>query len=711
MQTAEIDLNPEQKKAITHIEGPMLILAGAGSGKTKVVTERILHLLKIGIPSSEILAVTFTNKAAEEMKNRILKSASTHVLTCTFHSLSARILRESIHKLGYGHDFLIIDEDDSEKTLKECFSSLGIKEDKNLLKATKKQISQSKSELLDADNLPDESNPFKQIYRLYQAKLKQYNALDFDDLLFLSVKLFQEFPEVLLQYQKRWNFILIDEYQDTNHAQYLMIKLLCQKHNNIFAVGDPDQSIYSWRGADIGNILRFEKDYENTQIIRLEQNYRSCNNILEAANALIQCNEGRLEKNLWSSKEQGEKIGLYIAYNEKQEAEFVCQKIYTFCQLSKLSYKDCAIFYRTNFQSRTFEDALLKAKIPYTIIGGLSFYQRREIKDLLSLLRMLLSDCDFIAFSRTINIPKRGIGPSALEKLQELAMQKQIGIFSLCKQILKKEVEIKLSTKQLQGVCDYFELIQSLRAQIIEKKPLSEILSLAIEKSRYLDYLKEDMETYLERKENIEELVAKAIEWEQETETPSLSLFLEEIALKPSSDNSHETDDCVKLMTLHSGKGLEFPLVFLVGLEEGLFPHLNSKDSPSLLEEERRLCYVGITRAKEHLYLTAARMRFLWGSARDMVPSRFLQEIPLKFLKNLSSYRIKEEDEEEEGPAEPESLKEGDSVFHKDFGIGTLEKQYNTSIGLTYDVFFLKENKLRSLSAKYAKLTKTEAYR
>lgn len=709
MQATQTGLNTEQKKAVEHIEGPMLILAGAGSGKTKVVTERILHLLQIGIPSSEILAVTFTNKAAEEMKHRILKAANTHVLTSTFHSLSARILRESIMKLGYGTDFLILDEDDSEKALKECFSTLGIKEDKNLLKTTKKQISQAKSDLSEPDQISDTLTPFKQIYRLYQTKLKQYNALDFDDLLFLTVKLFQEFPDVLAHYQKRWTFILIDEYQDTNHAQYLLIKLLSEKHNNIFAVGDPDQSIYSWRGADIANILRFEKDYKNTKVVRLEQNYRSSNTILEAANALIQNNEGRLEKNLWSTKAEGEKIGLYIAYNEKQEAEFVAQKIQHFYQNTTATYKDCAIFYRTNFQSRTFEDALLRAKIPYKIIGGLSFYQRKEIKDILALLRMLLSDTDFLAFSRSINIPKRGIGPSALDKLQETSLKNGIGIFPLCKQILSKTADVKLSAKQLQGLYDYCELIEKLRQENKEGKSVSQLLLTAVEKSRYIEYLKEDLETYAEKKENIEELIAKAVEWQQEVETPSLTLFLEEIALKPSAESAQEPDDCVKLMTLHSGKGLEFPIVFLVGLEESLFPHLNSKDSPLLLEEERRLCYVGITRAKEHLYLTAARMRFLWGSSRDMTPSRFLQEIPTKFLKTLSSspsYSYRKEDDF----YEPESLEEGDSVFHKDFGPGTLERVYTTSIGLTYDVFFIKENKTRSLSAKYAKLTKGNDY-
>jgi DNA helicase-2/ATP-dependent DNA helicase PcrA len=661
----------------------------------------------VGVPASEILAVTFTNKAAEEMKHRVLHLAKAHVLTCTFHSLCARILRESITALGYTRDFLILDEDDAEKSLKQCFASLGIKEDKSLLKTTRSQISQAKNRLLMPDELSKEEIGIQEIYRCYQNKLKQYNALDFDDLLFLTVKLFRDFPEVLAVYQKRWRFILIDEYQDTNQAQYLLIKLLSDLHHNVFAVGDPDQSIYSWRGANIQNILNFESDYQGAEIVRLEENYRSCNTILEAANALIKHNESRYEKNLWSKRESGEKIGLFIAESERQEADFVSRQIHHFHDKKGVSYQDSVIFYRTNFQSRTFEDALLREKIPYVVVGGLSFYQRREIKDILSLMRMILSNSDFLAFSRTVNLPRRGLGQTALEKIQETAHAQGLEIFTLCELAIDRKINVGLSAKQLQGLEEYVKCIETLREMVKVKRPLSELISSAIERSRYMTYIQEDSETYAERKENIEELIAKAAEWEQEAADPSLTLFLEELALKSSTESSDKIVESVRLMTLHNGKGLEFPLVFLVGMEEDLFPHINSKDSPEKVEEERRLCYVGVTRAKDYLFLTASRARFLWGASRMMRPSRFLKEIPSQFVQKLSLYgsRSRSSFEEAEEPGEPDSFAPGDTVFHNDFGTGSVHKAYRTSLGLTYDVFFFKTKTVRTLAAKYAKLT------
>ncbi len=706
MEKSSLQLNFEQTRASKHIEGPMLVLAGAGSGKTRIVTHRILHLIEVGVPASEILAVTFTNKAAEEMKHRVLHLAKAHVLTCTFHSLCARVLRESITALGYTRDFLILDEDDAEKSLKQCFASLGIKEDKSLLKTTRSQISQAKNRLLMPSELSKEEMGIQEIYSCYQNKLKQYNALDFDDLLFLTVKLFRDFPDVLALYQKRWRFILIDEYQDTNQAQYLLIKLLSDLHHNVFAVGDPDQSIYSWRGANIQNILNFESDYQGAEVVRLEQNYRSCNTILEAANALIKHNEGRYEKNLWSKRESGEKIGLFIAESERQEADFVSRQIHHFHDKKGISYQDCVIFYRTNFQSRTFEDALLREKIPYVVVGGLSFYQRREIKDILSLMRMILSNSDFLAFSRTVNLPRRGLGQSALEKIQETAHAQGLEIFTLCELAVDRKINVGLSAKQLQGLEEYVKCILALREMLKVKRPLSELISSAIERSRYMTYIQEDSETYAERKENIEELVAKAAEWEQEATDPSLVLFLEELALKSSTESSDKVVESVRLMTLHNGKGLEFPLVFLVGMEEDLFPHINSKDSPEKVEEERRLCYVGVTRAKDFLFLTASRARFLWGASRMMRPSRFLKEIPSQFVQKLSLYgsRSQSSFEEAETPEEPDSFAPGDTVFHNDFGTGSVHKAYQTSLGLTYDVFFFKTKTVRTLAAKYAKL-------
>jgi len=699
-QTIAKELNSSQKKAVFHVEGPMLVLAGAGSGKTRIVTQRILYLLSMGVPAGEILAMTFTNKAAEEMKKRVLQLAKVYVLTTTFHSLCARILRESISVLGYGKDFLILDEEDSEKTLRQCFESLGIKEDKNLVKNTRNQISQAKNNLLLPEDLTKEAEGLKEIYALYQSRLKQYNALDFDDLLLQTVDLFKKHPNVLSLYQERWKFILIDEYQDTNQAQYQLTKLLSSPHRNVFAVGDPDQSIYSWRGANIQNILHFEQDYPGAEVVKLEENYRSSNTILKAANALIQKNLHRYEKNLWSQRGEGEKIGLFIAENERQEAEFVIQTLVKYHLQKNIPYQDCAIFYRTNFQSRTFEDALLKENIPYQIIGGLSFYQRREIKDALSLLRMILSDSDLIAFTRTLNLPKRGLGAAAIDSIKETMQQTGMELFPLCQKIIQRSIQIKLSIRQLQGLEEYVKCIETLRQMHHAQRPVHEILSAALERSRYFDFLKEDPETHQERKQNLEELVAKALEWEQEVDTPSLSSFLEELALKPSSEGQAQ-EQAVKLMTLHNGKGLEFPLVFLVGMEEDLFPHVNSKETDKELEEERRLCYVGLTRAKDHLYLSCARYRFLWGVPRTMRPSRFLKEVPSEYMQVLSktSSSVKE-------TREPSSsFQKGDYVFHKDFGAGIVHKAYQTSLGLTYDVFFSKTNELKSLVAKYAKLT------
>lgn len=697
-------LNPQQQVAVDHVEGPLLVLAGAGSGKTRIVTFRVAHLLQLGVPSNEILAVTFTNKAAEEMRNRILQLTQKSILTCTFHSLCARILRESIAALGYSRDFAIYDEEDSEKVLKECLASLNIKEEKGQLKNFRFQISQAKNALIEPQQLAKEDKILQMVYELYQSKLKEYHALDFDDLLFLTVKLFKEHPDVLAEYQKRWSFILIDEYQDTNEAQYNIARLLAEKHKNVFAVGDPDQSIYSWRGANIHNILNFEKDFPGAVVIPLEQNYRSRSNILEAANALIRHNKSRYEKNLWSDKGEGQKIGFYLAENDHAEADFVVQQLYKLHREKGVRLSDCVIFYRTNFQSRIFEDHLLRERVPYVIVGGLSFYQRREIKDILAWLRIVLAGTDFLAFARTINLPKRGLGEATLEKLRGFAKERQANIFDTCAQIASGAISFKLSQRQFEGISDYVRIILSLREMHKLGLPLHRLLSEALERSRYLEFLREDPESYEERRGNIEELVTKAAEWEDEVEHPSLAAFLEELTLKSSADDKDLSQDHVRMMTLHNGKGLEFTSVFLVGMEEELFPHANTLESAEALEEERRLCYVGMTRAKEYLFLTASRYRYLWGMPRMMRPSRFLSEIPEEFLHAhhaTHSHRQREEiayDQEEQG------FEAGDSVYHKDFGTGIVQKAYTTSLGLTYDVLFPQTGTTRSLVAKFAKL-------
>jgi len=636
-------LNPGQQKASTHLQGPLLVIAGAGSGKTRVVTHRIAHLIQSGVIPSQILAVTFTNKAAGEMQDRIhnllgSEYFDSYPTICTFHSLGVRILRESIHYLGYAQNFTIYDEEDASKLLRGCIQSLGIKKDSSQFKAFRNFISNAKNRLekpedLDLSGLSHTfQNAVPALYKLYQERLKEANALDFDDLLFLTVTLFQKHPEVLASYQKRWPYLLIDEYQDTNYAQYLMARLIVEENHNIFVVGDPDQSIYSWRGANIQNILNFEKDYPGAQVVRLEQNYRSRENILNAANRLIQKNESRYEKCLWSDRGPGEKITLYVGGTERDEADFVVREIERLRTLHQIPLNQMTIFYRTNFQSRIFEDYLLRRRIPYVIVGGISFYQRKEIKDVLAFLRMVNSDYDSISFERTINLPKRGIGQASIEKIRAGASEAQIPILTFCEKLLANpKPEVRLSAKQKEGLNDYVSLIQALR-EVQQQGSLEKLVTETIQQSHYLDVLRQDKETFQDRRDNVDELVSKAHEWEMFQESGSLDAFLEELSLKSSLDQAHFEEDQINMMTIHNSKGLEFEIAFLVGMEEDLFPHVNSRDSYDQLEEERRLCYVGMTRAKERLYLTAAETRFIWGTHKMMRPSRFLREIPKEYI-------------------------------------------------------------------------------
>ncbi|MCH9631317.1 MAG: ATP-dependent DNA helicase PcrA [Chlamydiia bacterium] len=699
-----MQLNETQQIAVDHIEGPLLVLAGAGSGKTRIVTQRIVRLLDIGVPASEILALTFTNKAADEMRYRIKKNSNQNVLTCTFHALSAKILRESIHEIGFQNNFTIYDEEDSRNLIKSCFKILGQKDDKSSVRSVKQAISQAKNELQKPSDLKDptfssqEFTLLKEVYTLYQQKLKEYNALDFDDLLFLCVHLLRTSEKARDYYQKRWNFVLIDEYQDTNTAQYVLTRLLVDKHENLFVVGDPDQSIYSWRGANISNILNFEEDFPGAKVVKLEQNYRSSNHILSAANSLIKQNESRYEKNLWSALGDGEKVQINICENEHEEAQFVMNTIMDH-EMKHISLDHMVIFYRTNSQSRVFEDFLLKERIPYVIIGGISFYQRREIKDMLALLRMAITDTDFISFARTINLPKRGLGPTTLGKLRDLAEKVSLPICQVCKKIIESKgsyEDLKISAKQLAGITEYFGVIQKIKADVQMERPLKEILKEAIESSKYLQHLKEDKETYDDRKSNLDELISKAAEWQVERDSSSLVLFLEELSLKSSTDDHHKMNECVKLMTLHNGKGLEFDITFIVGLEEDLLPHINSKDNAESLEEERRLCYVGMTRAKKNLYMTGSKYRLIWGTPRMMHPSRFLDEIDSNHI-NWPNQDYTFDDPNLE-------FSVGMLVFHKDFGKGVVKKSYSTSLGITYDVFFHDLHTTKSLVGKFAKL-------
>lgn len=743
-------MNDEQKDAVKFMQGPLLVLAGAGSGKTRVVTCRIANLLQNGVPSYQILGLTFTNKAAQEMKERVRHLTQNNVLICTFHSLGVRILRESIPFLGYSKGFTIYDEEDNQKILKACLAELGITDKKMDVKTIRNLISKAKNEI----QMPDQVNldlkeplqsAFPKIYALYQQKLKQYDAVDFDDLLFLPVRLMKEYPEVREYYQHKWRFLLIDEYQDTNAAQYKMVSYLVEKHQNIFVVGDPDQSIYSWRGANIKNILNFEQDYPGAKVIRLERNYRSRSNILNAANAVISNNYNRFEKNLWSDLGPGERIKYYPADGDKAEAEFIAEKILYHQRKDHLSFNQMVVFYRTNAQSRAFEDRFLAKRIPYVIVGGLSFYQRREIKDILAFLRVVHSGADYVSLARTINLPKRGIGETTLEKIRLSATLEQHTIFSYCEALVhgvSMEHSVKLPTKQFEGLKEYVSIIRNLK-ELHKTSSLETLVKEAIGQTSYLNVLKEDPDSFEDRKENLDALIAKTIEWEMSNENPTLAGFLEELSLKSTLDEAHSPEERVHLMTIHNGKGLEFPVAFLAGMEEDLFPHANSREDISALEEERRLCYVGMTRAREYLYLTSSKYRYMWGTPRTQRPSRFIKEIPLEYIEKARmevdrhypefeedrprkplmptppkkwesiSMSIKEHaeftdevDQTKNGFTEGDDLVPGNAVFHKDFGVGVIRESYQGSAGLTYKVLFSKDQRERSLVAKFAKLKK-----
>lgn len=721
-------LNEQQREAVETIYGPLLVIAGAGSGKTRVVTCRIAHLLSQGIPASSILAVTFTNKAAAEMKERVMAMCQNDVLVCTFHSLGVRILRQSIELFGYNRSFTIYDEQDVEKLMKVCISEV-FGDAKADAKQFISMISQAKNAMQSPEDFAEASIDkfFPVIYKKYQDKLKECNAVDFDDLLFMPVRLFREFPHVLEQYRRRWSFLMIDEYQDTNKAQHLLVNLLVGEHKNLCAVGDPDQSIYSWRGADIGNILDFESDFPGGKVIRLEQNYRSRSNILNAANKVISNNMGRYDKKLWSDRGPGEKIKIYTADTEKGEAEFIAEKI-RYHHNARIPLKQMAVFYRTNAQSRALEDRLLLHRIPYVIVGGVSFYQRREIKDILAFLRLVQSDVDFVSFLRTINIPKRGLGDATVEKIRLGAVQEGRTLLEYCDMVVRDNslrFPIRLSAKQKTALKSYLDIIKELR-EVGKACSLKELVQRTIEQTGYLEHLKGEPDTFQERKENLNALIAKASEWEESSVEPSLEAFLEELSLKSSLDEAESTADRVNLMTIHNGKGLEFEVVFLAGLEEDLFPHANSRGCDMALEEERRLCYVGMTRAKEFLYLCNVRLRSLWGATRAQRPSRFLRELPSEYVEkmfaghSIPSYSRREKfyDDnfaDEDTVAEPFSdeleltttaFAIDDVVFHQEFGIGKVTDVYEGGAGLTYNIIFSKDNRARTLAAKYARLKK-----
>jgi DNA helicase-2/ATP-dependent DNA helicase PcrA len=701
-------LNDKQLLALQQIEGPHLVLAGAGSGKTRVVIYRILYMLQQGILANHICALTFTNKAAAQMRDRLYELSNQYVLVSTFHALGAKILRESIHELGFDPNFVIFDDSESDRTIKECLHELNIEEKKLGHKQAIFKISAAKNQMMAPQDYfieNEEDTYVKQVYTLYQEKLKKYNGVDFDDLLYLPNILFRENKEVLHLYQQKWRYLLIDEYQDTNHAQYLLARHLVEPTHNIFVVGDPDQSIYSWRGADISNILSFEKDYPSAKIIKLEQNYRSTQNILNAANHLIQENQGRHNKKLWSSLGDGEKVTMHQLATDRDEAHFILERV-QFHHRSGIPYNQMVVFYRTNAQSRAIEDAAIDHGIPYTLVGAISFYARMEIKDVLALLRLLINDHDIPSFKRVIKLFKMGIGPTTLDKIQALFDQSTLPILKLAQEIIDDPARfsIRLNEKQKVQLTSFLQAMRGLQ-KLWKERLVSEMIQEVIIETCYLEVLRADAETFEERKANLDALIARALDFESR-QTLTLQSFLNDITLNTTIEENESSSNKIFLMTLHNGKGLEFLLTFIAGLEEDLLPHINSKQDPKSLEEERRLMFVGMTRAKEHLYLTFCKRRFLWGSFRFMTPSRFLGEIPQEFIQSPQNVRFLPKSDFEKIESIVELFQEEDHVLHKEFGKGIIKSVYEGSFGLMYDILFEHLNAKKTFVAKFVPLKK-----
>lgn len=668
------ELNPAQRDAVSHLEGPLLILAGAGSGKTRVLTYRVAYLIQKGISYEQILAITFTNKAAEEMKeriNRLVGPVAERMWVMTFHSFCARLLRQEIERLGYKKNFVLYDEEDSKRLVKNCLKELNFDSKRFSPLGVYSAISLAKNELISpqeyaAGAISPYESVVSEVYRFYQEKLFKSNALDFDDLLVLTVNLFELFPSVLKHYQEKFRHILIDEYQDTNQAQYRLVRLLAERYRNICVVGDDDQCVYQWRGANIRNILNFEKDFPEARVIKLEQNYRSTKVILEAANYVISHNRGRKPKTLWTVNAQGEAITTYQAEDEHDEANFVAAEIERVMSLESRKYRDFAVFYRTHAQSRLFEESFMRLGIPYQIIGGLKFYERKEIKDILAYLRVVLNSEDVISLKRIINTPRRKIGESTVEAIDWFAREKGLTFWQA---LSEAENNPRVSNRAREEVISFVSLIRKWQKEA-ELFSLKELVSKIIEESGYLKALKEEKTFEAEgRMENLAEFINVVEEFESLHPAGTLEEFLERVSLITDVDSFKE-GDMVTLMTLHNAKGLEFPVVFIVGMEEGMFPHFRSLTATDELEEERRLCYVGITRAKERLYLTYAFSRHLCGARNLAMPSRFLEEIP-ESLRQVAG-KERRESETPPRPVRNESFKVGDLVFHKVFGEGKI---------------------------------------
>lgn len=634
-------LNPQQAEAVINTEGPMLIMAGAGSGKTKVLTCRVANLLQKGVRPYRILAITFTNKAAAEMRERVNNMsgpAAKDVWLFTFHAFCARFLRMEIDKLpGYGGNFAIYDTADSQNLIKQILKEMNLDDKRFQPSGILSRISNAKNALQDAAAFARQAGDFYEqkvadIYSRYEQKLQLNNALDFDDLLMLSIKLLQENKEVREKYQDRFDYLLVDEYQDTNHAQYLLTKFLAAKHRNICVVGDADQSIYGWRGADIQNILDFEKDYPDAKVIKLEQNYRSTQIILDAANAVIENNTGRKPKNLWTENKSGADIIYFQAVDERDEARFVIEQLQNLQRTENKKLGDMAILYRTNTQSRIFEEMLIKSGISYNMVGGLKFYERKEIKDIIAYLRVIFNPADSLSLLRIINVPKRGIGDASLAKIQAYAAANNVSLFEAVSNAAAID---GLSSRFVSKLDDLAGIIFELM-NLASEAPVEDLIDRVLHDTGYLEELENERTPQAQsRIDNLHELISVAQEFAASEEENNLENFLAHVALVSDIDDTELGEDAITLMTLHSSKGLEFPVVFLVGMEEGLFPHARTLMDETEIEEERRLCYVGITRAKEKLFLSSTKMRTIYGNTVTYLPSRFLQEIPARLVKTI----------------------------------------------------------------------------
>ena len=721
-------LNKEQQQAVQHTEGPLLILAGAGSGKTKVLTVRIAHLLAQGVNPYEILAITFTNKAAKEMKSRVeglVGDVANRIWLSTFHSFCAKFLRFELDNfLGYNSNFTIYDTSDSQAVIKAALKALNLDDKYYPVGAMIGAISDAKNKLLFASDFRKQARDFYQqkvadVYEYYERELRKNNALDFDDLLLVAVKLLQSNEAVLDKYSKRFRYVMIDEYQDTNHAQYLLAKLLASHWKNIAVVGDADQSIYAWRGADIQNILDFEKDYPNCTSIKLEQNYRSTKIILDAANAVIENNEGRQKKNLWTDKTEGAKIQHFTAQSEHEEAAFIGDTIAKKHDIHGVPYGDMAILYRTNAQSRVLEEALIKRALPYTMVGGTKFYDRKEIKDVLAYLRVLYNPFDDLSLLRIINVPKRSIGATTVAKLQDYARANGTSLFMTLTQLHLVDT-IKGKTKE--KLEEFGILIFTLVAEM-EDKTVLDILEAILDRTGYLAQLEESTDPQDQaRAENIGELLSVAKDFQDTNPTGTVEDFLEQVALVNDVDSFEQEESKVTLMTLHAAKGLEFPIVFLGGLEEGLFPHSRTLMNPEEIEEERRLAYVGITRAEKELYISNATTRTVFGRTSSYLPSRFIDEIPEELVDGLRAKRKVPDDIKRHVPQHMSvtsrpvtkpivrneviaDWKVGDTAIHSKWGNGKVINVAGEGAGMKLTIEFPTQG-VRVVMAKFAPVKK-----